>query len=214
MPALPARYVSRAGWSARKPKERPIVLRDTAVDTVVTHYSASNADEQADHKNCPARIRSTQDFHMDTRGWNDIAYNFLVCKHGWIFEGRGIDAKSAATGADNGHTLAVCFLGDDTAGRDDVTPAGRRALVEITRWIRQKRPSARRNAGHRDFMPTSCPGNELYDYITSAVFRKQLEVDEKAALRKQILAWRAGGWGWARIKSTPTWRRFRALGGK
>jgi hypothetical protein len=214
MPALPARYVSRAGWSARAPKARPVLLRDTAVDTVVYHYTASDADERADHNQCAERVRGIQRFHQDTRGWNDIAYNFLVCKHGTIYEGRGIDAKSAATGAANGHTLAVCFLGDDTVSRDDVTPKGRQALVEITRWIRQKRPSAKLLAGHRDFMPTSCPGNELYGYIKSPTFAKQLAVDEKAVLRKQILAWRASGWGWARIKATPTWRRFRALGGQ
>lgn len=125
-----------------------------------------------------------------------------------------MNAKSAATGADNSHTIAVCFLGADAANLDDVTVAGRQALVEVTRWIQRERPKAKLLKGHRDFMNTSCPGNEIYNYIKSAVFRKQLTVDEKAKLRKQILAWRAEGWGWQRIKATQTWQRFRALGGK
>jgi lipoate synthase len=108
----------------------------------------------------------------------------------------------------------VCFLGDDTVGRDDVTAKGRQALVEITRWIREKRPAAQLRKGHRDYMQTSCPGNELYNYIHSDVFAAQLAVDEKATLRKQVLAWRASGWGWEQIKATQTWKRFRALGGK
>jgi hypothetical protein len=184
------------------------------VDAIVYHYTAADADEQADHKNCAARVRGIQRFHQETRGWNDIAYNYLTCKHGYIYEGRGLENKSAATGFHNSHTLAVCFLGDDTIDRDDVTPAGRAALVEITRWIRQRRPAASKYAGHRDYMATSCPGNELWTYIRSGLFAAQVAVDERATLRKQILSWRAEGWGWERIKATAAWQRFRALGGK
>jgi hypothetical protein len=212
--ALPINYISRSGWGAKAPLTRPTVLLASRVDTIVYHYTAANADEQADHKNCAQRVRGVQAFHQNVRGWNDIAYNFLVCKHGYIYEGRGIEHKSAATGKENGHTLAVCFLGDDTVGRDDVTVKGRAALVEITRWIRQRRPAASSYAGHRDFMSTSCPGNELYNYIHGKVFAAQVDADEKARMRKQILSWRAQGWGWDRIKATPVWQRFRALGGR
>jgi hypothetical protein len=140
--------------------------------------------------------------------------SYLTCKHGYIYEGRGIENKSAATGVENSHTLAVCFLGDDTLDRDDITAQGRAALVEITRWIRQRRPSVKGYAGHRDYMATSCPGNELYTYIHGKTFAAQVAVDEKARLRKTILGWRAEGWGWDRIKATSVWQRFRALGGK
>jgi hypothetical protein len=207
-------YVSRSGWGAKAPLSRPTVLLASRVDTIVYHYTAANADEQAEHRNCAQRVRGVQAFHQNSRGWNDIAYNYLVCKHGYIYEGRGIENKSAATGVHNGHTLAVCFLGDDTLDRDDVTIAGRQALVEISRWIRQRRPAISKYAGHRDFMSTSCPGNELYTYIHSKVFAAQVAADEKAKLRRQILAMRAEGFGWQRIKETAIWRRFIELGGK
>jgi hypothetical protein len=214
MGALPVNYVSRSGWGAKAPLSRPTVLLASRVDTIVYHYTAANADEQAEHRNCAQRVRGVQTFHQNVRGWNDIAYNYLVCKHGYIYEGRGIENKSAATGVHNGHTLAVCFLGDDTLDRDDVTIAGRQALVEISRWIRQRRPAISKYAGHRDFMSTSCPGNELYTYIHSKVFAAQVAADEKAKLRRQILAMRAEGFGWQRIKETAIWRRFIELGGK
>ena len=35
-----------------------------------------------DHTRCTGVVRSIQSFHMDGNGWNDIAYNFLVCPHG------------------------------------------------------------------------------------------------------------------------------------
>jgi hypothetical protein len=214
MANLPKNYVSRSAWGAKRPLSRPTVLLASRVDAIVYHYTAAGSDEQADHKNCAGRVRGVQAFHQNVRGWNDIAYNFLTCKHGYIYEGRGIENKSAATGAENGHTLAVCFLGDDTVGRDDVTVAGRQALVEITRWIRQRRPAITGYKGHRDYMSTSCPGNELYNYIHGKVFAAQVAADEKAKLRRQILSWRAEGWGWDRIKATSVWQRFRALGGQ
>jgi hypothetical protein len=214
MAALPKNYVSRAAWGADPPASRPTVLLASRVDTVVFHYSSMEAERRALHAGCAPVVRSIQSFHQDTRGWNDIAYNFLVCHHGYIYEGRGIENKSAATGADNSHTLAVCFLGGDNKLRDDVTPSGRAAMVEITRWIRQRRPAVRYYRGHRDFMATSCPGDELYKYIRSSVFAAQVAADEKARLRKQILAWRAQKWGWERIKATAAWERFTQLGGK
>jgi hypothetical protein len=214
MSVLPKNYVSRAGWGAAPPRSKPTILLASRVDTIVFHYTAANSDEQNDHAKCAGRVRGIQYFHQHTRGWQDIAYNFLTCKHGYIYEGRGLENKSAATGVHNSHTLAVCFLGDDTLDRDDITPSGRAALVEITRWIRQRRPSIRGYAGHRDYMSTSCPGAELYNYIHSKVFAAQVVVDEKARLRKTILGWRAEGWGWERIKATAVWQRFTALGGK
>jgi hypothetical protein len=217
MSALPRNYISRSGWAARAPKQAPVVLLTSAVDTIVYHYTAAFSDARDSHEECAVRVRGVQAFHQEGRGWNDIAYNFLVCKHGYVFEGRGIDAKSAATGPDNGHTLAVCFLGADKDGRDDVTAKGRQALVEITRWIRERRPRAVRLRGHRDFMSTSCPGDEIESYISSDTFKRQLAVNDAArlaALRKWILARHAEGWGWKRIKASPNWREFVRRGGK
>jgi hypothetical protein len=214
MTALPRNYVSRRGWGAAPPASKPTILLASRVDAIVYHYTAAGSDERPNHQECASRVRGIQLFHQHTRGWNDIAYNYLTCKHGYIFEGRGYQNKSAATGKNNSHTIAVCFLGDDTLDRDDVTPAGRQALVEITRWIRERRPAATQYRGHRDYMATSCPGDELYKYVRSNVFAAQVAVDEKDKLRRQILGWRAEGWGWERIKATQTWKRFRALGGR
>lgn len=166
--------VTRSAWGAK-----PFTCSNPLpkIDTVVVHYTAANSDEQADHANCAGRVRAIQRFHMSpsasdpSKPWCDIAYNFLVCKHGFVFEGRGWARKSGATGAANSHSIAVCFLGDDTKDRDDVTDAGRKALGE---WIRAARAKLNPRAavkGHRDFMATACPGDELYAWIQSGGWR-------------------------------------------
>jgi hypothetical protein len=167
------RLVTRAGWRARPPKG---VNRLRPTKGVAIHYSATNADEQENHRNCAARVRAIQNHHMDTNGWLDIAYSFLVCKHGSVFEGRGAHARTAANGTNAGNSgyLAVCFLGDDTKGRDDVTDPGREALVSARRHLLEIHAHARETVGHRDLTATECPGDQLYAYIRSRAFERAL----------------------------------------
>jgi hypothetical protein len=161
--------IPRSSWGARAPKNRTPLVRKEQRGTAV-HYSASNADEQASHTNCAARVKGIQTFHMDGRKWSDIAYSYLVCKHGFVFEGRGLGIRTAAQGTNSGNDAfhAVCFLGDDTANRDDVTDLGRRALRDAilmcNGWADKSeiRP-------HSFFHPTGCPGDELRSWIIRGI---------------------------------------------
>src|SRR5215207_10115687 len=71
--------VSRAVWNARTPEGR----RQIAIPTprLWIHHSADSA-------RGAAGMRSIQNFHMDTRGYADIGYSFVVDNaDGTIFEG-------------------------------------------------------------------------------------------------------------------------------
>ncbi len=68
--------------------------------------------------------------------------------------------------------------------------------------------------GHREYMGTACPGNEIMAFIKSSAFRAAVNSDEKRTLRNWILAERAKGVGWKRIKETWQFKRFKQLGGK
>lgn len=196
------KIVTRAEWGAK-----PFTCSEALppVDTLVVHYTASDADEQAAHANCAARVKGIQAFHMSstpsdpTKPWCDIAYNFLVCKHGYIFEGRGWDRKSGATGDANSHTIAFCFLGDDTSGKDDVTFDGRSAFGQLMRTASSRLSGSQVAKGHRDFMSTTCPGDELYAWVKTgrwktigiARFRAELwalKKDEAGELRPALLS--------------------------
>jgi hypothetical protein len=126
-----------------------------------------NADEQRLHANCAARVRGMQRFHMEENGWLDVAYSHVFCRHGYVFVGRGFDARSAANGtADaNDRYFAVCFLGDDSAGKADVSPEARRALEQLIAEYRRRYPAARAIRPHSDFVATACPGDELREFI-------------------------------------------------
>jgi hypothetical protein len=144
------------------PRGRPLIAKGQ-VRGVAVHYSGMNADEQGLHANCAARVRGMQRFHMEEKGWLDVAYNHVFCRHGLVFVGRGFGARSAANGTaeSNDGYHAVCFLGDDSAGRADVTPDAGGALTQLIAEYRRRYPAAREIRPHSDFFATECPGDEL-----------------------------------------------------
>lgn len=166
--------VTRRQWGARLPAcSTPLT---SGVRGLAVHYSASDADEQADHQNCAARVQAIQRYHMDTQGWCDIAYSHLFCVHGYVYAGRGFGKRTAANGTNpgNSHYFAACFLGNDDEGQD-VTPEARDALVELRQEYLRRYPNARETVGHRDITSTACPGDELYAFIRSRSFKAAVE---------------------------------------
>jgi hypothetical protein len=159
--------VTRGAWGAApaagRPRIRPAEIRGVAV-----HYSGMNSDEERDHRNCAARLRAMQRYHLETKGWLDIAYNHVVCRHGFVFVGRGFGIRSAANGTKeaNDRYFAICFLGDDSVGRTDVTPEARRSVGQLIAEYRRRYSAARQVRPHSDFVATECPGDELRALIS------------------------------------------------
>jgi hypothetical protein len=124
----------------------------------------------SDHDQCLNSVRGIQAQHMsgansDKRPWNDIAYNLVACEHGFVFEGRGVNARSAANGTTEANAVwaAVCYLG----GLGDEIPAqGWAALREAVAYLRSNGFGESLN-GHRDHKSTSCPGDVIYGRIGS-----------------------------------------------
>lgn len=157
MTARIAGFVTRAQWGARRPKS---VSRnvDPSRGGLGVHYGGSGT-APATHAGCIARWQSWQDFHMDTRGWVDIAYSFGFCQHGYVFGGRGFGVRTAANGTDDGNSrfLAACWVGGAAS-----TPS--RQALDALEWITAE--VRRLGAGtqvrpHRWFKPTDCPGIPL-----------------------------------------------------
>ncbi len=173
-PVVPRYVWGAAPASSRTPLE-VAVARGIAV-----HYSAMLADWVHSHDDCASRVRSIQRFHMQDRGWADIAYSWVVCHHGYRFLGRDLGIRTAAQGTTAGNDAyhAVCFLGADAENRDDVTDPGRRAIIdaiaEVQAWAH--RPIEVRP--HSDFHPTGCPGDELRAWIAGGHPEPPLQEDD------------------------------------
>jgi hypothetical protein len=156
--------VHREQWGARQPRN-VTPLEDKDLRGIAVHYSAMAAVE--DHAGCDDRVRQIQNGHMDGNGWADIAYSWLTCQHGYAFQGRGWGVRTAANGtnAANDRYHAVCFLGADREGRDDVTPTGRKVIASVIAQGRDLYPKAWEVRLHKDFRATACPGLELSSWV-------------------------------------------------
>jgi hypothetical protein len=205
---------SRDDWGANPPKGDPVKLSVGAIDTLVVHYSSMDAERRADHRDCAGVVKRIQNFHQLVRGWNDIAYNWLVCQHGGVYMGRGWNVLSAATLGHNGHTQAFCFLGGDLADRDDVTPDGRKALAYVVREFHRLMGEHKDVKCHRDFNQTSCPGDELAAWVMAEGWRVSDPVTKPWPI--PIPAW---FWLWAKWRrqlhnfpSVADWREARPVG--
>ncbi|RUS84892.1 hypothetical protein EGW08_007361 [Elysia chlorotica] len=155
--------VPRSGWGARAPKS-VTYLTNQPVQYAFIHHSESPADCMT-RERCAAAVRSFQNYHMDTRGWSDVGYSFLIGGEGTVFEGRGWDRVGAHTGGYNSVGLGFCFIGN--FGSQSPTAVQLDAAKQlITCGVSKgKIRSDYTVRGHRDMGSTSCPGDTLYNII-------------------------------------------------
>lgn len=183
----------RSSWAIDRPPLGPLPSED--VRFLLVHHSASqNGHTSAD---APGILRGFYDYHTSPeKGWNDIAYNFLIDAGGGVWEGRsGSIAGSVAgdaTGGNQGFSQLVCVIGD----YNSATPTGAslQSLVSLLAWLADKHSVAtnpgaevtfvskgsnkwpagtsvttRTITGHRTMSNTTCPGDNLYSYVAGSL---------------------------------------------
>ena len=159
------KFVSRREWGARPPKSAPAAISS---EGTTIHYEGVKRGTYT-HSSCATKVRAIQNFHMDSKGWSDIAYSFLVCQHGYVFEGRGINRRTAANGTDAGNSRshAVCaIIGDGDGTTNDLLHGLRDAIDHIA-----SRRGGSRLWSHRDWKATACPGSPLTEWVRAGARR-------------------------------------------
>lgn len=165
--AAPLGFVTRAQWGARRPKSISRSIWPSR-GGVALHYEGPKMGDFP-HTSCASKVRGIQAFHMDSRGWSDIAYSALVCPHGALYEGRWIGVRTAANGTNDGNDryYAICGLfGVDDPFTDDA----KRAYLTGIDLLRES-GAARDVKPHRFFKPTGCPGEPVVSWINMGLPR-------------------------------------------
>ena len=147
-------YVTRGQWAARSPSGTINKASCSQRNAFITHYSAGPPDQS---------VRAIQNYHMDSNGWPDIGYNWLVDRNGTIYEGRLYNYDAIGTHAANNNTRAVgcCFIGRD----GDVTSAAKSAIRAVYDEACRRCVKSLQMLGHRDVNATSCPGDNLWTWV-------------------------------------------------
>lgn len=155
----------REDWSARPP--RGLIEQGWNAREVFIHHTADRPRPNTLEEQF-RQMRAYQNFHMDVRGWNDLAYHFIVMQPfrsdggadipARIFQGRPRNMIPAAQEHHNTGTLAVCVMGDFSPGKDTLHRNTRFAIEVLLNQYDKLRVLG----GHRQVVGTSCPGDQLY----------------------------------------------------
>lgn len=153
--------VSRTEWGASTGPVSPADDLPTALGVKV-HWIGGEYTTPADHAQCSAEVRAILHEHLTnpTEGWVDIAYNFLACQHGAVFEGRGLGKRSGANGNRQLNTddYAVCAIVGIHEPIGDPLLTGLADAIDLLR----EHGAGPRVSGHCDGYNTDCPGPDLY----------------------------------------------------
>ena len=158
--------ISRQKWNAANPRV-PFTPHPFFNKLTIHHSAGSAARGLAEGKK---RVQSIQQLHQKVRGWNDIAYHFLIDDEGNIYQGRPEAMVGSHVIGENSGNIGICILGcyehasANMPCNDILKPKAYKAAVKLLAWL-----SARYGydlsvlLGHKDYSgKTSCPGDVLH----------------------------------------------------
>lgn len=176
-------FVGRSDWG-KDFQLNSNIYHPPATYTQVTHLIVHHSAGTNLSNNWSSVVASIFDFHVNSNGWQDVGYNWLIDPNGIIYEGRGggDNVRGAHMCGYNNNTLGVCMLGNfETA---EPMPAALLSLKKLLVWKACKEGISTDGSsnivsysghmhhisGHKDGCApnyTSCPGINLYSQLNA-----------------------------------------------
>lgn len=176
---------SRQAWRADESLVRHDYSMGKVTGAMIHHTAGSNSYSSSE---VPAILRSIQAYHVNGRGWNDIAYNVLIDRFGRAWQGRGgaINTPVAgghAWGVTNSRVVGVALMGSYQSASPSADTL--ETLSQVIAWKLQMHRvdpygrtwgsggmdggATRLDAisGHQDEYATLCPGAKVYEKLDS-----------------------------------------------
>lgn len=151
-------YLPRSAWGARPRNGGGRALVPSRVDGTVFHWPGMQKPLRTQAAVASA-LRGWQDYHMDGRGWSDIAYQIAIDQAGRVWTLRGLTTQSGANGDEDvneryGAILLVLAPGESPS------MAMRNSARAVVADFRKRFPDAEFVGCHSDVRPdpTDCPG--------------------------------------------------------
>jgi len=162
-------FVDRIMWDAQPPRGGEFdALTPWRVKGVVIHHSGVENGPKG-----TAAVHAFERHHL-SKGWDGIGYNWLVDETGTIFEGRGWEARGAATKGWNSKSISVCYTGYGFK-----RPHGN-ALESIKALVGKAEEHFGRDmwvSTHRRKSTTTCPGDWLGAWVEGGMTETKAPTD-------------------------------------
>ncbi|XP_046734927.1 uncharacterized protein LOC124404636 [Diprion similis] len=156
------RFITRDEWGAQPPVETAAKLKHPVRYVIISHTATDFCHTQS---SCVYRVRLIQSYHIESRNWWDIAYNFLIGGDGYVYIGRNWDYIGAHSYDYNNRSIGISFIGT----YNTVTPS-KHQLHALQQLIDLGVTTGRiasnyKLLGHRQVSRTLSPGDALYNII-------------------------------------------------
>ena len=115
-------------WLARQSVSRKIT-------TVQLHHTYSPSYKNVTGKNHLQLQQSMRDYHVQSRGFADIAQHFTIFPDGKIMTGRSLNAAPAGIKGCNTNGICIECLGNFDKGGDTMTDAQKQAIAAAVRVL-------------------------------------------------------------------------------
>lgn len=130
---------------------------------ITVHYVGASQVPHGTHAQCRSQVRGWHSYHLSL-GWAGLGYHYVVCPHGIVLTGRGLNRVGAHAPGVNGTRLGVLFM----VGGSQQPPANMlRAFRELRTWLATRGVNANSITGHQAHIATSCPGTPLMSRVRS-----------------------------------------------
>jgi hypothetical protein len=189
------KLITRAQWGARDYRlPNGATLYSGQRRGVKLHYLGTPYTDRP-HTGCAAYVRQIQAQHMDGNGWSDVGYSFLVCTHGYVYEGRGLRRRNSANGSTslNNQDYAVLLL-VGSSGLTQPTDEQLDGARDAIDYCRREGPAGTWLGGHRDGYATSCPGDAVYAWAKAGAPRPTTEEEDMPLTKADVATlWKTDG---------------------
>lgn len=156
------RFVERNEWGAQPPSEQLKKMKLPVPYVIISHTATEFCTTQSE---CTFHVRFAQTFHIESRKWSDIAYNFLVGGDGLVYVGRSWDYMGAHAFGFNNISIGIAFIGTFNSvipPKNQLYAAQK--VIELGVEHGKIAPDYKLLA-HRQVSKTLSPGDALYSII-------------------------------------------------
>ena len=141
-------------------KENDLRLKKSRrkIKEIILHCSATKEGQDVS-------VEQIRNYHVNSRGWRDIGYHYVITLDGKIHAGRNVDINGAHCTGHNVQSIGVCYIGGvDKKGKakDTRTEAQKASLISLVRKLLQlyNLPTTK-VFGHYQFAKKACPSFKI-----------------------------------------------------
>lgn len=190
---------------------------------IIVHCSATRPDWMRG-KTGQQKVDTIRKWHVEERGWKEIAYAEVIDRNGKRYKGRDLnnnddvfDEIGAHTKGRNKHSIGVCLLGgfgsnENDKFEDHFTPEQEKSLLEFIEEV-QARFGDVEISGHNEYARKACPGFQVKDWLAGKETKKREKLSESKTIQaSQVAKVAAAGSPIAAMLSDIPWQNVLIFG--